>query len=95
VSRVKYELIFYIPDDDILQGRRRENLRSYTDVFTLSGIEPGHPARSPSLYRLHTCGWCGTVPEHRNCEPSAALRYAPSAACILWPQTIGIILTAE
>jgi hypothetical protein len=29
VSPVKYELWFYIPEDDILHSRRRENLRSY------------------------------------------------------------------
>jgi hypothetical protein len=27
---VKYELGFYIPEDDILHSRRRENLKSYT-----------------------------------------------------------------
>jgi hypothetical protein len=30
VSPVKYELGYYIPDDDILHSRRRENLKSYT-----------------------------------------------------------------
>jgi hypothetical protein len=29
VSPVKYELGFYIPEDDILHSDRRENLRSY------------------------------------------------------------------
>jgi hypothetical protein len=29
VSPVKYELGFYIPKDDILHSRRRENLKSY------------------------------------------------------------------
>jgi hypothetical protein len=29
VSPVKYELGFYIPDDDILLSHRRENLKSY------------------------------------------------------------------
>jgi hypothetical protein len=28
MSPVKYELCFYIPDDDILQSHRRENLKS-------------------------------------------------------------------
>jgi hypothetical protein len=32
---VKYELGFYIPDDDILHSDRRENLKSYT---ALSGL---------------------------------------------------------
>jgi hypothetical protein len=29
VSPVRYELCFYIPEDDILQSDRRENLESY------------------------------------------------------------------
>jgi hypothetical protein len=29
VSPVKYELGFYIPEDDILHSQRRENLKSY------------------------------------------------------------------
>jgi hypothetical protein len=32
VSPVKYELGFYIPEDDILHSYRRENLQSYTLV---------------------------------------------------------------
>jgi hypothetical protein len=30
MSHVKYELGFYIPEDDILHSHRRENLKSYT-----------------------------------------------------------------
>jgi hypothetical protein len=30
VSPVKYELCFYIPEDDILHSHRRENLKSYS-----------------------------------------------------------------
>jgi hypothetical protein len=29
VPRVKYELGFYIPENDILHSQRRENLKSY------------------------------------------------------------------
>jgi hypothetical protein len=29
VSPVKYELSFYIPEDDILHSQRRKNLKSY------------------------------------------------------------------
>jgi hypothetical protein len=29
VSPVKYELGFYVPEDDILHSHRRENLKSY------------------------------------------------------------------
>jgi hypothetical protein len=32
VSPVKYELGFYIPEDDILLSHRRENLKSYIPV---------------------------------------------------------------
>jgi hypothetical protein len=32
VSPVKYELGFYIPEDDILHSHRRENLKSYKSV---------------------------------------------------------------
>jgi hypothetical protein len=31
VSPVKYELCFYIPEDDILRSFCRENVKSYTD----------------------------------------------------------------
>jgi hypothetical protein len=36
VSPVKYELGFYIPEDDILHSHRRENLKSYIRFATLS-----------------------------------------------------------
>jgi hypothetical protein len=36
VSSVKYELGFYISGDDVLHSHRRENLRSYTDLFPSS-----------------------------------------------------------
>jgi hypothetical protein len=34
VSPAKYEMGFYIPEDDILHSHRRENLKSY---ITLTG----------------------------------------------------------
>jgi hypothetical protein len=34
MSPVRYELGFYIPEDDIIQSHRRENLKSY---IALSG----------------------------------------------------------
>jgi hypothetical protein len=37
VSPVRYELEFYIPEDDILHGYRRENLESYEDRHNYSG----------------------------------------------------------
>jgi hypothetical protein len=36
VSHVKYELGFYIPEDDILHSHRRENLNSYTEMWPFS-----------------------------------------------------------
>jgi hypothetical protein len=33
VSPVKYELVFYIPDDGILHSLRRENHKSYRPYF--------------------------------------------------------------
>jgi hypothetical protein len=39
VSPVKYELGFYIPEDDILHSHRRENLKSYIALtITAHGI---------------------------------------------------------
>jgi hypothetical protein len=35
MSPVKYELGFYIPEDDILHSHRRENLKSYTERLRL------------------------------------------------------------
>jgi hypothetical protein len=40
---VKYELGFYIPEDDILHSHRRENLKSYM-VMSSTGL--GHEAES-------------------------------------------------
>jgi hypothetical protein len=37
VSPVKYELGFYIPEDDILHSHRRENLKSYMLVLSVEG----------------------------------------------------------
>jgi hypothetical protein len=32
---VRYELVFYIPEDDILHSHRRENLKSYHSISRL------------------------------------------------------------
>jgi hypothetical protein len=37
VSPVKYELGFYIPEDDTLHSHCRENLKSYT-LFCMGGV---------------------------------------------------------
>jgi hypothetical protein len=36
VSPVRYELGFYILEDDILLSHRRENLKSYTEMLQFS-----------------------------------------------------------
>jgi hypothetical protein len=43
VSPEKYELGFYIPQDDILHSHRRENLKSY--YFHLQALEGKHLLR--------------------------------------------------
>jgi hypothetical protein len=39
VSPMKYELGFYIPEDDILHSHRRENLKSYRHIIVKHGNE--------------------------------------------------------
>jgi hypothetical protein len=48
VSPVKYELGFYIPEDDILHSDCRENLKSYISPNTIKIIGP----RDMKLSRL-------------------------------------------
>jgi hypothetical protein len=50
VSPVKYELVFYIPEDAILHSYRRENLKSYIALtgWTLKR----RPNVSPVMYEL-------------------------------------------
>jgi hypothetical protein len=38
VSHVKYEMGFYIPEDDVLHSHRRKNLKSYTQYECLCGF---------------------------------------------------------
>jgi hypothetical protein len=56
VSPVKYELGFYIPEDDILHSHRRENLKSY---ITSTSLPP------ESNYHLLL------IPKHTNCATFA------------------------
>jgi hypothetical protein len=37
VSPVRYELVFYIPEDGVLHSHRRENLKSYIDLSVQEG----------------------------------------------------------
>jgi hypothetical protein len=46
VSPVKYELGFYIPEDDILHSHRRENLKSYEGPYVRRHDTPGSVVRS-------------------------------------------------
>jgi hypothetical protein len=48
VSPVKYELRFYIPEDDILHSDRRENLRSHiaSQKFSSLGMSGTLPMRA-------------------------------------------------
>jgi hypothetical protein len=53
VSPVKYELVFYISEDDILQSHCRENLKSY---ITLTGWTLQRRGNvSPVKYELGFC----------------------------------------
>jgi hypothetical protein len=49
VSPVKYELGFYIPEDDILHSHRRENLKFSTDLFLSSDEGSETPTQLGSL----------------------------------------------
>jgi hypothetical protein len=64
VSPVKYELGFYIPEDDILRCHCRENLRSYIlslyCVSKLDGLSPDSHSCGPGSRPGHVkCGICG------------------------------------
>jgi hypothetical protein len=50
VSPVRYELYFYIPEDGILHGHRRENLKSYMTLAAWA-LERRHNV-SPVRYEL-------------------------------------------
>jgi hypothetical protein len=59
VSPVKYELRFYIPEDDILHSHRRENLKSYLEayLFTYQNEDKcGNGGRAPPLLTSVTDG---------------------------------------
>jgi hypothetical protein len=50
---VKYELGFYIPEDDILHSHRRENLKSYKGISLMTKeLEKGtlHPPLKPDFW---------------------------------------------
>jgi hypothetical protein len=53
VSSVKYELGFYISEDDILHSHRRENLKSYRDLTILvAGRLEDAPVKSDGLWGI-------------------------------------------
>jgi hypothetical protein len=51
MSPVKYELGFYIPEDDILHSHRRESLKSYTVSLCL------HRRRPRGWLRRYATSW--------------------------------------
>jgi hypothetical protein len=57
VSPVKYEMGFYIPEDDILHSHCRENLKSYIvkTLFVLKVLEISLP-----LILVQVILYCGT-----------------------------------
>jgi hypothetical protein len=56
VSPVRYELSFYIPEDGILHNRRRDNLKSYMDLFSSSLEGKETPALLGPLERASITG---------------------------------------
>jgi hypothetical protein len=68
VSPVKYEVGFYIPEDDILHSHRRENLKSYigNSLFVGSGsIKKRTAPLPPGSYNMY-----GTLPNSHSRTPS-------------------------
>jgi hypothetical protein len=49
VSPVKYDLGFYITEDDISHSHRRENIKSYTVLFVILDV------RISGLCEVHCC----------------------------------------
>jgi hypothetical protein len=56
VSPVKYELGFYIPEDDILNSHRRENLKSYVQFSSFNQIFIMMHTVTMKDYRRTWCG---------------------------------------
>jgi hypothetical protein len=52
VSPVKYEQGFYIPEDDILHSHLRENLKSYTVIYSLPHFSVDLPLLQFAAYIL-------------------------------------------
>jgi hypothetical protein len=52
VSAVKYELGFYIPEDDILHSHRRDNLKPYISANCLENVKSLMPRQPIGLHGL-------------------------------------------
>jgi hypothetical protein len=84
VSPVKYELGFYIPEDDILHSHRRENLKSYIlrQMFTkVPGETDVSIFKSANIYQtteIHTSD-DSTAATVRTTSPAAS--HASFARC--------------
>jgi hypothetical protein len=79
VSPVKYELGFYIPEDNILHSHRRENLKSKSEFTTLS-------ERASFLVSELSCGG-GEVERSRVLFPMRSLDSSIDEILptVLWP----------
>jgi hypothetical protein len=59
VSPVKYELGFYIPEDDILHSHCRESLRSYTAASVVTEISRRRKQRGRNKRKYWVGEWIG------------------------------------
>jgi hypothetical protein len=66
MSPVKYELGFYIPEDDILHSHRRENLKSYIELTVCALLRRRHVF--PVKYELGYYTPEDDIPHSDRCE---------------------------
>jgi hypothetical protein len=52
VSPVKYELGFYMPEDDILHSHPQENLKSYIRCYLLSQLKSQQVAERREIVKM-------------------------------------------
>jgi hypothetical protein len=62
VSPVKYELGFYIPEDDILHSHRRDDLKSYRCVTAYDKRQPVMSANRPLCRTIMGACWLRAAP---------------------------------
>jgi hypothetical protein len=83
VSPVKYEMGFYIPEDDILHSHRRENLKSYINCvwgLNCSSFSKGTVKIVGILSKTtginNSCAFCGWP----NVGPTAVVEWCKAVA---------------